>query len=278
MTKVHEIHLTKKNLLHQLIWRRLTKLLPLLTFVMFIALWQLGLTLANTPVYLIPKPTDIALAAIENWRNLTAALFTTMIESIIGLVLSVIFGVGGAIILASSKLVEKSIYPYLIVLQTIPIVALAPIIVIWFGAGLNAIVIITFLMGFFPMLTNTLIGLNSTDPNLTNLFRLYKANKFQVLLNLKLPYALPYIVAGMKISSTLVVIGAIVGEYIAGIGGGKGGLGFAITQSAMMLQTPYLFACALTAALLGITFFYGVQVLSKVLLSSWHESEMKKEK
>lgn len=268
-----EERLTERNTL--VFWKE--KQSYVIIFILFLVSWQFGLVLLEIPIYFIPKPTDIILAAVENWRNLTFALLITVVEATLGFVLSIIFGVLGAIILAGSKKVEKNAYPYVVVLQTIPIVAIAPIIVIWFGAGMNAIIIITFLMGFFPMLSNTLTGLKSTDQNLKNLFHLYEANKFQTLWNLTIPYALPYMVAGLKISSTLVVIGAIVGEYVAGIGGGKGGLGFAITQAALRLQTPYLFACALTASLLGIVFFYIVSLISKVVLSSWHESEMKKE-
>ncbi|ULO04992.1 ABC transporter permease [Paenibacillus sp. 19GGS1-52] len=252
-----------------------TLLPPIIAFVIFVGGWELFCRLADIKPYLLPKPSDIVLAASENAANLWVSVWTTIIESVIGFLLSVVLGVGFAIILASSKLVERSIYPYAIIMQTIPIVAIAPIIVIWFGAGVNAIVIIAFLIGFFPMLSNTLIGLNSTDHNMKNLFYLYNASPFQTMFRLRLPSALPYIVAGLKISCTLAVIGAIVGEYIAGIGGGQGGLGYAITVAASRLRTPYLFACGFSASLLGITFFLLVNAFSKWMLSSWHESEMK---
>jgi NitT/TauT family transport system permease protein len=138
--------------------------------------------------------------------------------------------------------VEKSVYPYAIILQTIPNVAIAPIIVIWFGAGQNAIVTIAFLISFFPILSNTLIGLNSTDANMKNLFYLYNATNMQTMWRLRVPAAMPFIIAGLKISCSLAVVGAIVGKYIAGIGGGKGGLGYAITVAASRLQTSYLLA------------------------------------
>lgn len=127
------------------------------------------------------------------------------------------------------------------------------------------------------MLSNTLIGLNSTDRNLKNLFYLYSASKWEMMWRLRLPSAFPYIAAGLKISATLSVVGAIVGEYIAGIGGGNGGLGYAITMAAMRLQTPFLFACGLTASVLGIIFFFVVNSFSNLLLRSWHESAMKDE-
>lgn len=248
---------------------------PAVALIVFVGGWQLFGLLSGIPAYILPKPTDILEAAIKGHVNLFNSVFKTMSSALIGFILSVLFGVSGAILLASSKLVEKSLYPYVILLQTIPIIAIAPIIVIWFGAGTNAIVIIAFLIGFFPMLSNTLVGLNSTEQNLKSLFFLYNANPVQTMWKLRIPAALPYIVAGLKISCTLAVIGVIAGEYIAGIGGGKGGLGYAITVAASRLQTAYLFACGLAASVMGIGFYLVINYISKRLLSSWHESEMK---
>lgn len=247
---------------------------PVAAFIVFVGGWELICRWIGVKPYLLPKPSDIVRAASENASNLWVSVYTSITEAVLGFLLSIVLGVGFAILLASSKLVERSIYPYAIIMQTIPIVAIAPIIVIWFGAGMNAIVMIAFLIGFFPMLSNTLIGLNSTDHNMKNLFRLYNASSLQTMFRLRIPAALPYIVAGLKISCTLAVIGAIVGEYIAGIGGGQGGLGYAITVSASRLQTAYLFACGLSASLLGIAFYLLVNAFSKWMLSSWHESEM----
>ncbi|MDQ0859962.1 ABC transporter permease [Bacillus sp. V2I10] len=250
---------------------------PIAVFVFFLSFWQFGAQLFQIPNYLLPKPTDIFQAAVSNWENLSTAVFTTITEAVIGFVFSVIGGVLGAILMASSKLLEKSLYPYAILLQTIPIVAIAPIIVIWFGSGMNAIVIIAFTIGFFPMLSNTLIGLNSTSSGMIHLLKLYQASKWQIMWKVRIPAALPYIMAGLKISCTLAVIGAIVGEYIAGIGGGAGGIGYAITVASSRLETAYLFACGISAAILGIVFFLIVNLISKLLLGSWHESEMKKQ-
>ncbi|RXZ82664.1 ABC transporter permease [Paenibacillaceae bacterium] len=248
---------------------------PITVLVLLIGLWEVLGRVSGMPAYILPKPTDIFEAAAKNYVNLFNSVFVTISSAIIGFLLSVLFGVSGAVLLASSKLVEKSLYPYVIILQTIPIIAIAPIIVIWFGAGTNAIVTIAFLIGFFPMLSNTLVGLNSTDQNLKNLFFLYNASRFQTMWKLRIPAALPYIVAGLKISCTLAVIGVIAGEYIAGIGGGKGGLGYAITVAATRLQTPYLFACGFAASVMGIGFYMLINYFSKMMLSSWHESEMK---
>ena len=248
---------------------------PIAVFVLFIGGWELIVRILGMPPYILPKPSDIAAAAAENSANLITSVSTTIVEALIGFTISVVLGISLAILLALSKTVEKSVYPYAIILQTIPVVAVAPIIVIWFGAGINAIVIISFLISFFPILSNTLIGLNSTDQNMKNLFYLYNASKLQTIWRLRFPAALPYIMAGLKISCSSSVVGAIVGEYIAGIGGGQGGLGYGITVAATRLQTPYLFACGLAASALGIAFFLIINMVSNKLLKSWHESAMK---
>ena len=250
---------------------------PATTFMVFILLWQYGTQFFQIPGYLLPTPTDILEAARANWDNLKNAIIRSVSEALIGFVLSTIVGIFGAILMASSKLLERSLYPYAILLQTIPIVAIAPIIVIWFGSGMNAIVIIAFTIGFFPMLSNTLIGLSSTDEGMINLLKLYQASKWEILWKVRIPAALPYIIAGLKISCTLAIVGVIVGEYIAGIGGGDGGLGYAITVASSRMETAYLFACGISASILGIMFFLVVNLFSKFMLGSWHESEMKKQ-
>lgn len=247
---------------------------PALVFVLFIGAWEWMLRLLDVKAYLLPKPSDIMEAAVQNSASLAASVSTTVLEAVIGFAVSVVLGVAVAILLALSKMVERSVYPYAIILQTIPIVAVAPIIVIWFGAGMNAIVVIAFLISFFPILSNTLIGLNATEQNMKNLFHLYNATKMQTIWRLRIPSALPYILAGLKISCSLSVVGAIVGEYIAGIGGMQGGLGYAITVASSQLKTPYLFACGLSAALVGIVFFLIINALSNRLLRSWHDSAM----
>jgi NitT/TauT family transport system permease protein len=247
---------------------------PLAVFLIFISVWELFVWLKDIPPYILPGPSDIFLAVIDNWSNLRVSVATTITEALLGFVASIILGVSFAVLLALSKTVERSVFPYAIVMQTIPIVAIAPIIVIWFGSGLQSIVIIAFLMSFFPIFSNTLIGLNSTDQSMTNLFYLYNATKWQTIWKLRLPAALPYIMAGLKISCSMSVIASIVGEYIAGIGGGKGGLGYAVTIAASRLQVPYLFACGLSASVLGIAFFLIINAISKRMMSSWHESAM----
>lgn len=251
---------------------------PIIAFVVFIALWQIVPILLSMPHYIFPKPTDVIAATIKSWDLLLVAVRVTVMESMIGFFLSAVIGIGVSILLASSKILERSIYPYAIILQTIPVVAVAPIIVIWFGSGFNSIVVISFLIGFFPIISNTLMGLNSVDKNMDELFSLYNASNWQKMWKLRIPAAMPFIMAGLKVSCTLSIVGAIVGEYVAGVGGGKGGLGYAITVSAIQVNTSFLFACGIAAAVLGIGFYLLISLLAKYVLGSWHESAMKVDK
>ncbi|AYA76765.1 ABC transporter permease [Bacillus sp. Y1] len=251
---------------------------PVIALVIFLSLWQSIPVVFDIKPFILPKPTDVLQAAIDDWHLLWPAIQITVTESIIGFVISAIVGVGISILLASSRILEVSLYPYAVILQTIPVVAIAPIIVIWFGSGFNSIVIISFLIGFFPVVSNTLMGLNSVDKNMGDLFTLYNASKWQTMWKLRIPAAMPYMMSGLKISCTLAIVGAITGEFIAGIGGGRGGLGYAITVAAVQLKTPYLFACAITGAIFGIGFYLLVSSVSRFILKSWHESAMKVEK
>ena len=251
---------------------------PVVAFVIFISLWQAIPTILEIKSFILPKPTDVVVAAIKDWHLLWPAMQITIVEAVIGFSLSAVIGIGVSILLASSRIIEISLYPYAVILQTIPVIAIAPIVVIWFGSGFNSIVIISFLIGFFPIVSNTLMGLNSVDKNMVDLFQLYNASKWQTMWKLRIPAAMPYIMSGLKVSCTLSIIGAITGEYIAGIGGGKGGLGYAITVAAVQLKTPYLFACAIAGALFGIVFYLIVSFISRLVLSSWHESAIKVEK
>ena len=251
---------------------------PVVAFVIFISLWQVIPTILEIKSFILPKPTDVVAAAIKDWHLLWPAMQITIVEAVIGFSLSAVIGIGVSILLASSRIIEISLYPYAVILQTIPVIAIAPIVVIWFGSGFNSIVIISFLIGFFPIVSNTLMGLNSVDKNMVDLFQLYNASKWQTMWKLRIPAAMPYIMSGLKVSCTLSIIGAITGEYIAGIGGGKGGLGYAITVAAVQLKTPYLFACAIAGALFGIVFYLIVSFISRLVLSSWHESAIKVEK
>ncbi|WP_019155086.1 ABC transporter permease [Robertmurraya massiliosenegalensis] len=251
---------------------------PIVALVIFLAIWQFMPLMLDIKPFILPKPSDIIAVAISEWHLLWPAIRITVTESVIGFLLSAVIGIAVSVLLASSKVLEISLYPYAVILQTIPVVAMAPIVVIWFGSGFNSIVIIAFLIGFFPVVSNTLMGLKSVDKDMCDLFALYNASKWQTMWKLRIPAALPYIVSGLKVSCTLAIVGAITGEFVAGIGGGKGGLGYAITVAAVQLKTPYLFACAIAGAIFGITFYLLVSYFSHLMLKSWHESAIKNEK
>ncbi|MCC6175436.1 MAG: ABC transporter permease [Chloroflexi bacterium] len=250
---------------------------PLLVFVVVVATWQAWVTAFSVPRYLVPAPTDVVSAWLENRDNLIGALISTFVSALFGFGLAIVVGMSIALLMAQSKLIERSIFPYAVLLQTIPIVAIAPLIVIWFGAGMSAVVTIAFLISLFPIVTNTTAGLLSTDHNLVAMFELYNANWWQRMVKLKLPFALPYIMTGLRISSGLAVIGAIVGEFIAGIGGMRGGIGYVITSAAAQIKMPYLFAAALTSSILGIIIFIVVSIVSARFLHHWHESAVQRE-
>lgn len=247
-------------------WRRARKLLlPIVGFVAIVGIWQLSIGLAHIASYIVPRPTDVARATLNAPGLLWSGVLTTATAAASGLALAAVIGVAGAIFLAISPVLQRSLFPYAIVLQTTPVIAVAPLVVIWFGANIRSIIVIVFLISFFPMLSNTLVGLGSADPDMRGLFRLYKASRAKTMLKLRVPGALPYMVAGLKIAGGLSVIGAIVAEYVAGVGGGQGGLGYLIAVSASQLNTPYLVATALSGSILGLLFFGVIAVISKAV-------------
>ncbi|MFN8525704.1 MAG: ABC transporter permease [Chloroflexota bacterium] len=250
---------------------------PFVVFVVFVSVWQAVCQAFSLPRYLYPSPTDIVGAWIENQSTLLVALVSTLMAAVIGFGSAIVVGMAVALIMSQSKLLERSLFPYAVLLQTIPIVAIAPVIVIWVGAGLSAVATIAFIIALFPIITNTHAGLTATDHNLVAMFELYNASWWQRMTKLKFPAALPYIMTGLRISSGLSVIGAIVGEFIAGIGGLKGGIGYVITSAQAQIKMPYLFAAAFTSSILGIVIFVGVSFLSARFLRHWHESAVRRD-
>lgn len=245
---------------------------PVLVMLMILAIWQCVTMIINIPMYILPSPVNIGQAAVEHISELSRATLNTFLASLFGFLLSIVIGNGIALLMTLSKWIQRGLYPYAVVLQTIPIVAIAPLIVIWFGSGLNSVIIISFIIAVFPIISNTNIGLTSTDHNLIHLMRMYNGTGWKMLWKLRIPFAMPYILAGMKVSCGLAVIGAIIGEFVAGIAGAKGGLGIAITSAAVQMQTSYLFACAITASLLGMAFFLVISYVTHLILRGWHES------
>ena len=250
---------------------------PAVAFVVAVLAWQFLPAFLGLPIYILPTPTDIWATIVRHGREFSAAIILTSITSFAGFAISAVVGVLGALLMTAWKPLERTLYPYAIILSTVPIIAIAPLVVIWFGTGTLSILVITFIVGFFPIVANTLVGLQSASSTSVDLFRVYHASKFQVMLKLRFPTSLPFIMAALKVTATLAVIGTIVGEYVAGTGGGDGGLGYIVIVASNRLETSYVFAAAIAAALLGVLFFGLAGLLSARVLGSWHESAMKAE-
>ena len=242
-------------------------------FVALLILWQLILWIFHVPPYMLPSPWAVARAVVARFPSLLTSLAITAEESLGGLVASIIVGVIIALLFAQSRWVRKMLYPYTILLQTVPIVAIAPLILMWVGAGTAAVALIAFIISLAPIIANTTQGLISVDENLVHLFLMHNASAAQKLFKLRLPHAVPSLFVGIRIASGISVIGAITGELYAGSSQvGVGGLGYSILYASSQLQTDYLFALVLAATVLGFSFFFVVMFLEWYFLHRWHES------
>lgn len=247
---------------------------PLVVFAGFLLAWQLLCTALAVPSYLVPTPTRVAAAAIDNAAALATGAGLTALAALLGLLISLLLGTTVAIAFSQSRFLARSLYPYAIFLQTVPIVAVAPLIVIWFGTGLASVVLVAVIISLFPVITNGTTGLTRVDPQYLELFAMRDASRAQILLKLRLPGAVPYLVTGAKIASGLAVIGAIVGEFFAGYGAAGFGLGYLIVQSSGQLKTAELFAAIFACTLLGLLLFAAVSLLGELVLRRWRGREL----
>ena len=247
---------------------------PTLLGVLLIALWQAVCTFFEVPSYLVPSPLEIAQTLVADWALLSAALMTTLKITFAAFVLAVVLGVAAAFLFVQSRMIEVSLFPYAIILQVTPIVAIAPLIIIWVKDPIPAMVICATIVALFPIISNTILGLRSVNPGLKNLFKLNRATRWQTLMRLRVPSALPYFFGGLRISSGLALIGAVVAEFVAGTGGTASGLAYQILQSGFQLNIPRLFAALLLITATGIVLFMAMSAQSKWALADWHESEM----
>jgi NitT/TauT family transport system permease protein len=245
----------------------------LAVFVALLVVWQLTLWIFHVPPYMLPSPWAVARAVVERFPSLLASLAITAEESVGGLLGSIVVGVLIALIFAQSRWVRRMLYPYTILLQTVPIVAIAPLILMWVGAGTAAVALIAFIISLAPIIANTTQGLISVDDYLVHLFIMHNASPAQKLFKLRLPHAVPSLFVGIRIASGISVIGAITGELYAGSSQvGVGGLGYSILYASSQLQTDYMFALVLAATVLGFSFFFVVMFLEWYFLHQWHES------
>jgi NitT/TauT family transport system permease protein len=251
---------------------------PVIVGIIALLLWDILVRVNNLPPYILPGPILVLRALINDWSELFSSLLVTLQITIFALIAAVISGLLVAILFTQSKWIERSLFPYAVILQTTPIVAIAPLIIIWLKNNtFAALVVCAWIVAFFPIVSNTTLGLNSVDRNLLNLFQLYKASRWQTLLYLRLPSAMPYFLGGLKISGGLALIGAVVAEFVAGTGGVHSGIAYRILISSYNLQIPRMFAALFLTSALGVIIFVSLSSLSNVILNKWHESAIKDE-
>lgn len=239
---------------------------PLLALALMLSCGEALVRLLDVPAFLVPPPSAVFAAMFAESSALLRAASTTATAALLGLALSATIGTLLGMALATSKLIERAFYPYAVFLQTVPIVAIAPLLVLWFGAGTRAAAVSAFIVSLFPVIAGTLAGLRSVEPPLHDLFRLYRASRLATLLKLELPSALPSMVTGFRVAAGLAVIGAIVGEFVAGFSEGSAGLGITILAAYRQLRTDLMFAAVLSASLLGLALFGLVQLVGRILV------------
>ncbi|NJM43780.1 MAG: ABC transporter permease [Brachymonas sp.] len=251
------------------------KILPFIVFAAALAGWEAIVRINNIPQYILPAPTLVLVTLWENLGSLMQSWWFTMKVTFGALFLAVAGGVILATAFALNKWIEASFFPFAIVLQVTPIVAIAPLILIFIDSTMAALLLCAWIVAFFPILSNTVIGLRSADHNLRDLFSLYRASPWQTLRHLLIPSAMPYFIAGLKIAGGLSLIGAVVAEFTAGAAGKQTGLASRILEASFRTEIPKMFAALVLVSLTGVMIFLIFNLLSKLVLGKWHESEVK---
>ncbi|WP_422011815.1 ABC transporter permease [Reyranella sp.] len=250
---------------------------PVLMGIFMLALWE-GLVRAMAiPPYILPGPILVAKTLVSDWGTLWPALVVTLTITLQALVAAVVVGVLLALLFSLSRWIELSLFPYAIILQVTPIVAIAPLIIAWVDDVNVSLLICAWLVAFFPILSNTVLGLRSVDRNLLDLFELYGSSRWRTLIDLRLPAALPYFLGGLRISGGLALIGAVVAEFVAGSGGRESGLAYRILESGYQLKIPRMFAALVLISAAGIAIYLLLSLVSHLLLRRWHESALKED-
>ena len=258
--------------------RVLTIVAPLLVLVVALAAWELFVRINKIPPYILPGPVLVLQTLWEKWPSLSGSLWFTVKLTLSALGLAIVGGVGLGTLFALSRYVEVSLFPYAVVLQVTPIIAIAPLIMIYVDSTMGALLICAWIVAFFPILSSTVIGLRSADHNLRDLFTLYRASPWQRFRWLLTPSALPYFMSGVKVSGGLALIGAVVAEFVAGAAGKETGLASRIFEASFRSDVPLMFAALLLVSLCGILIFLVTSWVSKMVLGHWHESKLKRER
>ena len=252
-------------------------LYPALLALILLGLWQWAVTAWEIAPYLVPSPLLVLHTLINDWALLGAAMLATLKVTLLAFGLAIVIGVTLSFLFVQSRLVEDALFPYAVLLQVTPIVAVAPLIIIWVKNPTFAMVICAALVALFPIISNTTLGLRSVDPDLASYFRLNRASRWQVLRRLRIPSALPYFFGGLRIASGLSLIGAVVAEFVAGTGGMGAGLAYQILQAGFQLNIARMFAALGLVSLHGIALFSVMGWLARRVLAPWHASEARTE-
>jgi NitT/TauT family transport system permease protein len=251
-------------------------LLPAAVLVMGVAVWGLLVRLHHIPPYVLPGPEAVFQTLVKDWPILWQSLLATLGTTFEGFIAASVGGIALALLFNQSKWLEYSLLPYAVILQVTPVIAIAPLLLIYLPQH-TAVIVCAWIVGFFPVLSNTTLGLNSVDRNLAGLFQLYGASRLQTLLYLKLPAALPFILGGLRIAGGLSLIGAVVAEIAAGSAGAGSGLAYRIAESGYRLEIPRMFAALLLLSIAGIVIYGLLALVSHLILRRWHESALGKE-
>jgi NitT/TauT family transport system permease protein len=251
-------------------------LLPIFVLAVGLVAWELVVRLNHIQPYVLPGPWLILETLVSDWGVLSQSLLVTLLTTLEGFIFAAVGGIGLALLFNQSRLLEYSLFPYAVVLQVTPVIAIAPLLLIYLPQQ-TAVVVCAWIVAFFPVLSNTTLGLNSVDRNLAGLFQLYHASPMQTLRYLKLPAALPYILGGLRIAGGLSLIGAVVAEIAAGSAGAGSGLAYRIAESGYRLNIPRMFAALLLLSAAGIVIYGLLALASHLVLRRWHESALGKE-
>src|SRR4051812_19660678 len=262
--------------LHERPWVRIA--VPVLLFALALGGWEAFVRIRQIPHYILPAPSLIAVTLWDNLGSLMGSWIFTMKITFGALALAVVGGVLLAMLFSLNRWVELGLFPFAIVLQVTPIVAIAPLILIFVDSTTAALLLCAWIVAFFPILSNTVAGLRSADLNLRDLFRLYRASPWQTLRHLLIPSALPYFMAGLKIAGGLSLIGAVVAEFTAGAAGKETGLASRILEASFRTEIPKMFAALVLVSLTGIAIFAVFNVVARLVLGKWHESEVKQDR
>ena len=247
--------------------------------VMALAIWYWDRIVVWNEIepYILPRPGLVLSTLIEDWGTLSQSLLVTLQITGLALLVAVVGGVGLAVLFSLSRFAEMSFSPFAVILQVTPIVSIAPLIFIYVESRLIGLLLCAWIVAFFPILANTTLGLKSADHNLRDLFSIYRASRWQRLVHLQLPSALPYFLGGLKIAGGLALIGAVVAEYVAGTGGIGSGLAFRILEAGYRLQIPRMFAALILIAITGVIIYATTSLIAHLALRKWHESALKRE-